>query len=467
MSGAASEVTAAPPPRPPALRPRQVLGAHLPGFAHDARLDAEHPRTRGALLFGLFVTIAFVGSFAAWSVFAPLAEASIAPGIIKVEGTRRTIQHLEGGIVRELLVREGDKVQRGQVLARLDDIQSGSQLETQRAARWALLAQDARIAAELARAPKVTFPEELEASQDPRAVEARMGQRALFEARTASLTSMVQVLQARIDQQQAVIQGARGQLTATRQQLVFAEQEAQMRQGLVEKGLGRLPELLALQRAVASLKGSIEDLTGQVDRANATIAESQRQIRQTIDQRLQEASGEHREVRAKLAEAEERLRAAHDVAQRREILAPDDGTLVNQRAFTLGAVLRPGDPLFDLIPARDQLIAEVNIQPMDIDVVYPSLQAEVRLPAFKQRLVPYLHGHVSWVAADITQNEQTHQQYYRAYIKIDQDQLDKLPNVFLTPGMPVEAHVQIGQRSFLRYMIQPLLDSFHRAFREQ
>ena len=152
---------------------------------------------------------------------------------------------------------------------------------------------------------------------------------------------------------------------------------------------------------------------------------------------------------------------------RREIVAPEAGTVVNLKVFTLGAVVKPGDPVIDLVPDHDRLVAEVNVQPNDIDVVYPGLHAEIRLPAFKQRLVPYLHGLVTWVAADVTANEQTRQQYYRAYILIDQDQLANLPNVFLTPGMPVEAHVQIGQRSFFRYITQPIRDSFHRAFQEQ
>ena len=152
---------------------------------------------------------------------------------------------------------------------------------------------------------------------------------------------------------------------------------------------------------------------------------------------------------------------------RRDILAPESGTVVNLRFFTLGAVVRPGDPLLDIVPDQDRLVAEVNVQPSDIDVVFPGLQSEIRLPAFKQRLVPFLHGQVTWVAADVTTNEQTRQQYYRAYILIDREQLERLPNVFLTPGMPVEAHVQIGERSFFRYMTQPIRDSFARAFREQ
>ena len=439
----------------------------LPGIPLHPLLDAPAPRTRAPMLVGLGVFLVFVVGFGAWATLAPLAEASVAPGLVKVEGSRRTIQHLEGGAVREILFRDGATVKAGEVIARLDVVQADSQLETQRAQRWALLAQDARLAAEIAGARSIAFPADLAGSTDPRAMEAVAGQRALFEARQANLNSQVQVLQARIDQQQASIAGARGQLIATRQQLSFAKQEEQMRRDLVGQGLGRLPELLALKRAVAALEGTLEELNSQVERANAAILEARKQIQSTLDQRLQDASSERREVRSKLSETEERLRAATDVAVRRDILAPEDGTLVNQKVFTVGAVLRPGDPIVDLIPAKDRLVAEVNVQPNDIDVVYPGLRAEVRLPAFKQRLVPYLHGHVTWVAADVTINEQTRQQYYRSYILIDRDQLDHLPNVHLTPGMPVEAHIQIGERTFFRYLVQPLIDSFTRAFREQ
>ncbi len=466
-SAAPAAPATAPNPRTLAPLGRRELGLNLPAFPENPVLDAPAPRTRVPLVLGTLIFLVFVVGFGVWAGLAPLAEAAIAPGVIKVEGNRRTIQHLEGGIVREILVRDGDKVERGQVLMRLDDIQSETTLETQRAQRWALLAQDARLSAEAARASSISFPADLLASSHPRAVDAVAGQKALFEARTASLNSQLQVLQARVEQQQAMILGARGQLTATQRQLDLIKQEEAMRRGLVGQGLARLPDLLAVQRAMAGLEGTMQDLRSQIERATATIAEAERQMQQIVDQRMQEVSTELREVRAKLAEADERLRAAADVQARREIVAPESGTILNLRVFTLGAVVRPGDPLMDLMPDNDRLVAEVNIQPNDIDVVYPGLQAEVRLPAFKQRLVPYLHGHVTWVAADVTTNEQTHQQYYRSYILIDRDQLERLPNVFITPGMPVEAHIQIGQRSFFRYLMQPVFDSFHRAFREQ
>lgn len=428
---------------------------------------ATRPRTRGTTLFGFAAIAIFFGAFAAWSAFAPLSEAAIASGMIKVEGTRRTIQHLEGGIVREILVRDGDRVRAGQVLMRLDDIRAGTDLETLRSQRWALMAQDARLAAELDDARAVAFPDDLRAATEPRAQDAIAGQGAVFEARRAALTSQVSVQEARIGQQEAIIAGATGQLRAQRAQLELIRREEELTRTLVQQGLQRLPTLLALQRTAAALEGQGEDLQGQLDRAAHTIAEARSTIASIVGQRRQEVAAEQREARIRLAEVEERLRAAQDVALRRDILAPEDGTVLNLRLFTVGAVVRPGDPVMDLVPLQDRLVAEVNVQPFDIDVVHVGLQAEVRLPAFKQRLVPYLHGHVTFVAQDVTVDERTRGTFYRAHILIDAEQLAHMPSVQLVPGMPVEAMIQIGERSFLRYITQPIRDSFTRAFREQ
>ncbi len=455
--------------RPAAPPPATVAPARRPpiDLPFDPILDAKAPRTRWPIIVGLVFMVGFFGGFMVWATTAPLAEAAIAPGVIKVEGTRRTLAHLEGGIVREILVRDGTRVEAGQVVMRLDDIQANATLDALRAQRFGLLAQDARLDAEAANAREVAFPLALTTAGHARADEVMAGQRALFEARQASLMSQVMVLETRVAQQQAVIVGAQGQLAASRRQLDLIRQEEVMRRGLVNQGLARLPELLALQRAVAGLDGQIVDLNGQIARAQGAIAEAQRGIEQVRSQRQQEVSAELREVAARLAETEERLRAAEDVAVRREITAPEPGTIVNLRHFTIGAAIRAGDPVMDLVPVRDRLVAEVNVQPFDIDVVYPGLQAEIRLPAFKQRLVPYLHGRVTFVAADVTTDQATRATYFRAYVEIDEEQLARLPAVFLVPGMPVEAHVMIGQRSFWRYMTQPVRDSLHRAFHEQ
>ena len=445
--------------------------AHLPALADPrgpiALELAGRPRTGGPILFGILAIALFFGGFVAWSIMAPLSEAAVAPGLIKVEGQRRTIQHLEGGIIREILVRDGDRVTRGQPLIRLDDIQSGATLETLRSQLWSFMAQDARLTAELARATSITFPRELRESADLRARDAIAGQTALFEARAAALASQSQVQEARIAQSRSTIGSAEGQHRATLAQLDLIRREEEITRGLVLQGLQRLPQLLALQRSAAALMGTETDLNGQMDRARGAIVEAESTIRQIQDTRLQDASTELRDLRTRMAESEERLRAATDISARRDILAPEDGTVLGLRFFTMGAVVRAGDPVMDLVPTQDRLIAEVNIQPNDIDVVHVGLQAEVRLPAFKQRLVPFLHGHVTFVASDVTIDERSRAPYYRAHIMIDREQLARLEGVTLVPGMPVEAMVQIGQRSFARYMIQPVLDSFHRAFREQ
>jgi len=419
------------------------------------------------VVLGLAALLAFGGGLTAFSVLVPLSEAAIAPGVIKAEGSRRTVAHLEGGIVREILVRDGDTVRAGQLLMRLDDVQSASNQDALQAQRWALLAQDSRIAAEIAGAPEIAFAPPLMQANEARATEAMNGQRVLFASRQASLRSQLQVLESRILQHQAVGTSAEAQLQSQRRQLELLQREEADVRGLVRQGLERMPRLLALQRQLASTEGTIADLTSQIERARAMVTEAQAQIRQVMDQRLQEVTTEGREVRVKLADVEEKLRAAADVSARREIVAPEDGTVLNIRFFNPGAVVRPGEPVMELVPARDKLIAEVQVAPHDIDVVHPGLQAEVRLPAFKQRLVPFLDGEVTVVAGDVTTEERTLREYYRVRIAIDEKQLSRLENVELRAGMPVEAQIQIGERSFLRYMIQPILDSFHRAFREQ
>ncbi len=430
-------------------------------------MDAPRPRTRGPLLFGTVAIIVFFGGFTAWSTLAPLAEAAIAPGQIRSEGNRRTIQHLEGGIIAEILAHDGDVVKAGQVLMRLDDAQSGANLGTLRSQRWALVAQDARLRAENQGASEITFPADLLDSPDPRALEAVTGQRTLFAARQASLTSQVQVLDARVAQHEATAASAHGQIASQRRQLELIRREEQDVRTLVAQGLERMPRLLGLQRNVASLEGNMEDLRGQVERAEASATEARSQIRQTRDQRLADISTEQRDVRAKLNEVEEKLSAAQDVVHRRDIVAPEDGTIMGSKFFNLGAVVRAGEPVMELVPAHDRLVAEVQLSPNDIDVVYPGLEAEVRLPAFKQRLVPSLHGHVTYVASDVTTDERTRASHYRVQVVVDQEQLERLEHVELRAGMPVEAQIQTGSRSFFRYMIQPVLDSFHRAFREQ
>lgn len=451
----------------PAARPAPGAPALWQPPKEPLILDAPRPRTGVPVALGWAVVLLFVAGLGSWAAFTPLAEAAIAQGLLKVEGTRRTVQHFEGGIVREILVRDGDRVRQGQVLVRLDQPQAGQQTETLRSQRWALMAQDARLMAELAGSREIAFPRELASAEAARARDAVAGQASLFEARRIALDSQMTVLAARIDQFEAQIRSASAQREAQSRQLVLLQAEEANTQSLLNQGLARLPQLLAIQRQVAATGGNIADIGNQIERSRAQIAETEREMRRLRDTRLQEVSAELRDLRVRMAEIEERLRAAEDVSTRLEITAPEDGTVLNLRVFTVGAVVRPGDPVMELVPARDRIIAEVNVQPNDIEVIHPGLIAEVRLPAFKSRLVPYLHGQVIFVAEDVTQDERRGMAFYRVQIEIPDDQLRALEGVQLRPGMMVEALIRTGERSFGRYLLQPVFDSFHRAFREQ
>ncbi len=458
------------PPPAPANAPGRALGPVRPAEPVLPPLVRPRPPTRGATWIGMLGLGLFLGGFGYWAATAPLAEAAIAPGLIKVEGSRRTIQHLEGGIVREIMVRDGDRVTAGQLLMRLDDTQSGANTLSLQSMRMALLAQDARLRAEHERAVEIAYPAELTdaARADPRAAEAMAGQDVLFRARMANLASQIGIYESRIAQARQSIASGQAQIVSLDRQLALIRDEMAGVAELLRLGLERRPRLLALQRTEAAIVGNRSDTAAQVAKAEAQIAEAEAQIRQVEDQRLQEVSAERREVRARLIETEEKLRAALDVTARRDIIAPEDGTVLNLRVFTIGAVVRPGDPVMDLTPAQDRLIAEVNVQPHDIDIVHIGLPAEARLPAFKQRLVPEIAGTVSFVASDATIDERTRQSFYRVQIRLSESELAALPaQAQLVPGMPVEVHIRAGERTFLQYLIQPLRESFSRAFKEQ
>ncbi len=453
-----------------------LVGAGSSLAARDARpglgpiqLAHRRPSTRGPVLFGLVAITVFFCSFVTWSSLAPLSRAAVASGIIAVEGTRKTIQHLEGGIVRAILVKDGDVVRKGQVLMRLDDTASDSTTASLRAMRWSMMAQAARAQAELAGAQTIAFPDELVAAAktDPYAVEAMQAQRILFDSRLAGLQSQIQVLALRADEARSQIEAADGQLKSLQRQLDLIEAETADVAGLLRSGLETKPHLYALQRTSAQLLGNRNDALAERARAQTQISEAQAQIVQVKDQRMQAASDELRDANAKLIDATERLRAAQDVSRRKAIVAPDDGTIMNIRFFTIGAVVRPGEAVMELVPAHDNLVADVRILAHDIDDIHAGMSAEVRFPAFSSRLTPYLTGTVTYIAPDATDDEKTHVSYYSARVEITQDELKKLPEQEkVIAGMPVQVEIAAGKRSFFQYLLQPLKNSFSRAFRE-
>ncbi len=429
----------------------------------------RRPATRGPVLFGFVAITVFFGTFTVWSTLAPLSRAAVAPGLIQVEGTRKTIQHLEGGIVREILVKNGDVVHQGQVLMRLDDTASDSTTASLRAIRWSMMAQAARAQAELAGEDKITFPSTLmeAAKNDPYAVEAIQAQQILFGSQQAGLQSQIKVLDLRAEEAKSLVDAADGQLKSLQRQLDLIDTEIADVAGLLRSGLETKPHLYALQRTLAQLLGNRNDAFAERARAETQISEARAQITQLRNQKTQAASDELRDANVKVIEASEKLRAAEDVSTRRTIVAPDDGTILNMRFFTIGAVVRPGEAVMELVPSHDRLVADVRIQPHDVDDIHTGMSAEVRFPAFSSRLTPYLNGTVTYIAPDATDDEKAHMTFYRAQVEISEQELKRLPQQEkVIAGMPVQVEILAGKRSLLQYLIQPMMNSFSRAFHE-
>jgi HlyD family type I secretion membrane fusion protein len=411
------------------------------------------------------VLLGFLAIFVIWGFVAPLSKAAIAPGIVQVEGRRRTVQHLEGGIVSEILARENMRVRKGQPLMRLDTVQSGAAADAARSEYFSLIAEQQRLEAELhGGAPQ--FSEELHKAGD-RGREIIDNQRALMTARRASLSGQVDVLRATASQAQAEIGSLEAQIAAQRSQLDLLQGELATVEQLVNEQLERKSRLLELRRAVVNAQGQIGNLTGQVLRARRAMSEAQARIGALTSERRDEAQSRLRDVQMQLGEVREKLKSAADINQRRTIVAPADGQVVQLRHTTVGGVVRPGEPVMDIVPDRQQFIITAHVRPIDIENVVPGLPTEVRLLPYSGRKVPMLLGRVASVSQDaIVPEASGAEPYYAVEIEINDPGALKNMNVKLLSGMPADTYIILGKRSLFSYLFQPLTDSFRRSFRE-
>jgi HlyD family secretion protein len=426
------------------------------------------PDIKANLRLANIALAAFVCIFGAWSMLAPLDSAAIASGMLRADGGgRRTVQHLEGGIVRELLVKEGQLVKAGQPLALLDNIQSGAQDSALRSTFDTLLAQDARLTAERLGLQSVNYPDELTSRlKDPAVQSIIAASDVAFRARQRALTEQIAIMHQRLGQASADLGSTGAQRVALEEQRALVSEEAENVETLVNEGLERRSRLLALRRQAASLAGQQSQLTGNAGRVTDVMAETRAQIAYLRGQQASEAALQQREVQAALAETREKLRISTDVKARRQIVAPVAGRVVDLRIVTPGGVLAAGQPLLDLVPSNEQTVIVARLKANDIDVVNNGLVAEVRLTPYKARVMPMLRGTVRTVSADAIRDDKTNTIYYEAEILLDQKQLHQLKDVRLLSGMPAEVYIKLGTRSLFQYLTQPLQDSFQRAFRE-
>ncbi|SHE86702.1 membrane fusion protein, epimerase transport system [Modicisalibacter ilicicola DSM 19980] len=432
---------------------------------NDATLPVKDTAYRR---LGLMILLVAFGGFGGWALSANLAVAVVAPGSVSVESSKKTVQHLEGGIVKEILVEDGDRVDAGAALLVLDDTQSRSQLQIAESEYHIARASEIRLLAEQAGDQILDFPEKLLDSPSPRVQAVLNVQRRLFEARHESLRGTLAALDEQVVQMQEQIAGLEAIQAVNRSRIRSLANEADDYRALFKEGLGNNQRLRELERQVMQYKGENAQHSAEIARLKSQVSENrlQKEIR---TQEFQQDIGERlREVQATIADSEERITALSDQVRRTRVLAPVSGTVVGMQIHTLGAVIRSGDPLLDIVPAGDGFIVEARVADRDIDNVYVGQRAEIRFSAFNQRLSNVIDGEIVHVSADSFEDEATRVRYYKAKVKVsEQGRGDMTESMQLLAGMPAEVMIRTGERTFASYIAKPFTDMLARAMREE
>jgi HlyD family type I secretion membrane fusion protein len=396
--------------------------------------------------------------FVLWATFAPLNSGAIAPGEIIPAGKTKTIQHLEGGIVSAIHVKEGQKVVAGQVLLELDDTEAKAQLAiatTDEAALGALLAR--------LRAERDGTPWSLSPATSPSAD----NQARLFEGRRNALRKELEGFQQRIRDAKTELAGWQAKEIQLKMQLRNAEEESRINQGLFEKNFISRPRLLQLESRKAEVAGLIAENAAEESRARQKITDAEVAIEKLKHDWLNIVLEEFRKTNESMTAASERVRVAKDRLARRHIVAPQDGAVNGLRYTTVGGVVAPGAVVLDVTPSSDQLLVEGRLSPDDIDVVRPGLEARVRLTAYKTRRHFSLKGTVTQVSSDTFKDERSGASFYKIRVEIPESELHTVAPMTLVPGMLAQVEVVTGERTALRYILDPVIDSFHRAMKEK
>ena len=432
-------------------------------------LEAENTKTSiwRPLRLAFFTILFGVGGVFGWGAFAMIDSAVVAPGTLMVEGNRRNVQHLEGGIVGEVLVRDGSIVAAGQSLIRLDDtrVRAGLNVVVDETDRTR--ARIAVLTAEREEAPAPVFPPELVARRtDPKVAEILSLQANEFIARRNSLQGQIEILKQRALQLQKQIDGLNVRIESNDRQLALVRQEITGVEGLVRMGLERLPRLLSLQREEARLIGERGETIENVARTQQAVGEAEMQRAQLVRTRQEEIAKELRELQGRMLELHEREISANDQLTRLTIDAPEAGMVMDLRYTTRGGVIAAGSQVASIVPQEERLVVEAQITPVDVDTVRLGMPAFIRLSHAAARTTPVLEGSVERISPDRMTDQRTGMPYFVARIAIAPEELAKHEHLRLQPGMHAEVLIRRGERSFASYLARPLSDRFAKSIRE-
>ena len=445
---------------------RRRFATHDPG-ARPAPVVADTRSARGPLWLGLVGLALLVGGFGTWAVSARIAGAVIAQAQVVVERHNHVIQHPGGGLVEEIPIRDGDRVAAGELLLRLDGTLPRSELAIVEAQYFELLARRGRLEAERADRPDIAFPAELAqvAAERPEIAALMQGQARLFSGRHDTLEQTGRQWDQQARQVSNQMAGISAQTRALREQRALIEQELAAQRSLLDRGLTTAARVMALERELARLGGLIGEMQSQRAQAATRLSEIGITRLKAAAERREAAEAELRQLAPRELELAERRHALTAQIALLEIRAPVAGVVHQLRATTPGAVLRPADPVLTLVPLDRPRVVAARIPPARIDRVFPGQPAVLRLPDAPANALP-IEGRVERISADVVTDAVTGQQFYNAEVTIPPPGPDQRDHATLIPGMPVEVYFQIGERSPLAYLLQPLSDHLGRALRE-
>lgn len=419
--------------------------------------------------FSIIIIAIAISFFVLWGSLAPLDSASIAPGCIVLSGNHKTIQHLEGGVIDKILVKEGDSVEENQPLLLLNEIPARarlhmilSQLRTSKAIENRLLAEQSDK-----NDININPHDPLLNNTLPEVQKILETQYNLFQTRIQSIQGKLNILSQKKLQYQEHIKGLQSLSNSlTSQQLILSDQTTSMR-NLIAQGGAPKNDLLELQKRHLEIEGKLGEIKSNIAAIQESISETELQMFDLKNDSKNEINDQLQKIRSQIVDLQEQYQAAEDILTRSIIRAPKAGTITNLQYHTIGGVITPSAKIMDIVPQNDELIVEIHIMPKDIERIQVGLKVKVQLSAYKSRLVPRLDGELIYLSADKLTNERNGYPYYIGRVRIPKESLEKINyNVKLYPGMPADAFIVKGESTFLKYLLNPILDSCHRSFKE-
>ncbi|MEM0989320.1 MAG: HlyD family type I secretion periplasmic adaptor subunit [Pseudomonadota bacterium] len=448
---------------------KQIEGAAPAGAPAPAAPTPQKSWGAGSFIrYGLVCVLILLIGFFGWGATAKLAGAVIATGQLRVETNRQVVQHLDGGVVEEILVREGDRVMAGDVLIRLDSARLDAELAALESQLFEIMARRGRLEAVQTGADQIAFdPELIEAgSDDPEVVALMIGQQKLFDAQRVSLEKERDVLAERKAQLGEQIRGAEAEIASYERQIeLIAEELIGMRQLLAS---GNVPKtrVLALEREEARLQGERGQLISRVAQLKGQISELDIELLRMTANMLEEAIAESRELGYRELELRERRLSLQEQLSRLDVRAPSGGIILDMSVHALQAVVRPADPILYVVPDDAELVIDARFDPLSRDEIFPTQDAVMRFSAFNARTTPEIFGRIKTISPDVSVDEQSGMSFYKVEVSMLEGEIDKLEGQRLVAGMPVEVFVQTEKRTPLNYLMRPITDYFYRAGRQ-